>query len=202
MSERPDRPEDLSLPRNGTYVRERVRAAIDSMSDVAEELKSELRQRPDDFLDLRLQRTEHPYGTRIGSLRYVIRNDHLKLVTLLGPVASALAQSVATTNVTPWPFVAATLIAVADLGVTLKNKSVELEAQDFHVLMTLKQLQPATREDLCFALNGMKITGPDVMTEDVLDGILNRLGAIRLRDGSIEALVVKGADERWSVNGV
>ena len=202
MTERPDRPEDLSRPRNEEAVRAQVIGVIDKMPDVAEELKSELRKHSDAFMDLHLNRAAHPFGTRIGSLYYGIRNEHLKMATALGPMATAVAQYFAAKDASAWPLVASALIGVVVIGMNLKNYGAELEPQDFKVLMTLRQIQPASCEELSSAINGLKIVGHDVVSDSMVLAILKKLQATRLRDGSVEAFVAQTEDQRWSVNGL
>src|SRR5262249_47041980 len=74
---------------------------IDALVGLPSEVREALRARASDFIEprlVRLPKGAHPYGMQLGSKRWVIRNDHLDLVTAAGPTAVALAAySTATT---------------------------------------------------------------------------------------------------------
>lgn len=186
---------------------EEVRALIRESGKIPVELKDEIARRAEEFVQSNLIQagsSTHFYGGQLGWTSWVIRNDHLDLVAALAPVASAIATYATAIGAANPVTLAVTLVfAVAAVGRKLRAKKASLDLADYGVLMTLKQLGPATPQQLADAMNGIRIYGSGMWTEQQAREVLvNKLKAVRLGDGSIEAFVTEAPDGSWSTNGV
>jgi len=181
-----------------------VRAFIDSSPDIPPELRAELGKRAGFFLEVEVveQPEVHFYGGQLGWSYWAIRNDHLKLVEALAAAAIAITTYAAVATAAPAVLAVTLLFGAAALADKLKKKSASLEEESYRVLMTLKQTGPATAARLSDALNGTRIYGLNMWTESRTVEALRKLQAVRLGDGSVEALVNQAADGLWSASGI
>ncbi len=179
-----------------------VRSLIESSSDIPAELKPELSKRANAFLEIVITRGGKFYGGQLGWSHWAIRNDHLKLVEGLASAAIAITTYAAVATAAPAVLAVTLLFAAVALADRLKKKSAQLDEESYHVLMTLKETGPATPARLAEALNGIRIYGLNMWNETRTLDALRKLQAVRLGDGSVDALVNQAADGLWSTNGI
>jgi hypothetical protein len=179
-----------------------VRAFIDSSPGIPPELKAELGDRAGFFVEVVERRGGKYYGGQLGWSYWAIRNDHLKLVEALAAAAIAITTYAAVATAAPAVLAVTLLFGAAALADKLRKKSASLEEEGYRVLMTLKQTGPVTAAKLSDALNGTRIYGLNMWTENRTDEALRKLQAVRLGDGSVEALVNQASDGLWSASGI
>ena len=122
-----------------------------------------------------------------------------------GLTSAAIAITTYATVATAAPAVLAVtaLFAAVALGDRLKKKSAQLEEESYHVLITLNEIGPVTPVRLVEALNGIPIYGLDMWNETRTVDALRALQAVRLGDGSVDALVNQAAEPleyQWDLN--
>jgi len=180
-----------------------VLAFIDSSPNIPAQLKPELGKSAGGFLEVVEQSSGHKhYGGQLGWSYWAVRNDHLKLVEALAAGAIAITTYAAVATAAPAVLAVTLLFGAVALADRLKKKSASLEEEGYRVLMTLKQIGPATPPKLSEALNGTRIYGSNMWDESRTVEALRKLQAVRLGDGSVEALVSQAADGLWSANGI
>jgi hypothetical protein len=77
----------------------------------------------------------------------------------------------------------------------------KLDEINYHLLMSLKRIGPVSAIALTNFLNGVGI-GKGTWREERVLQTLQKLKAVTVRDGSVEAFVTEGADGRFSTNGI
>jgi len=134
----------------------------------------------------------------------VIRNDQLNLAAGLAPGAVGIATYATAVAPAANPVVLAVTLLFSALAVggRLKNKSASLDEMDYHLLMSLKRIGPVSSIALTNFLNGVGIFGKGTWREERVLGILQKLKAVTVRDGSVEAFVTEASDGRFSTNGI
>ena len=198
-----DDPYPGATPEEHDQMLTEVRTLIASSPNIPSELKSELDKRAGAFLEVKqTSGGGHFHGGQLGWSRWVIRNDHLKLVEGLGAAAIAITTYAAVATAAPAVLAVTLLFAAVALADKLKNKSASLDEKDYHLVMTLKQIGPATPGQLTNALNGLSIYGSHLWTETTTGDALQKLLQVRLGDGSTEPLVNQASDGLWSTNGI
>jgi len=128
-----------------------------------------------------------------------IKNDDLAFLdSVLAGVKAGSAAMLATPD---WGVLVAFVATIANLGRNLLNKSAELNAESIAVLTILKEHPPGLlpREVAAF-LNTSSLSGK--FTEEQAKELLERLGNVRLRDGSVGKLAATDAQGMWSASGV
>lgn len=152
-----------------------------------------------------LPRNAAAYGGALGSTNWVLRNEHLDLLTVLGPTALSIA-SAATAASGGSPVVPAitALLAIVAVARKVNSKVVRLRKEDFPVLMALRQLGPSTAADVARALRQAPPKGidPSNWTEATVMQTLGHLKSVPAQDGSLETLVNGLANGLWTANGV
>jgi len=170
---------------------------------IPEQLRSEFLRVIDRFIERREVRSAIA-GVQLGSRGFfwAIRSDQLDLAKALS--ATALAIAAHNGAIQPHDYVLATavIVAILDIARRVRRKGVFLDSFSYRVLLALKELGPTTPDNLAFALNGLRLEGPDVITEPQVRAALDQLANIRARDGTIEALAVRSVDGSWTSNGV
>ena len=73
---------------------------------------------------------------------------------------------------------------------------------DYYLLMSLKRIGPVSAIALTNFLNGAGIFGKGTWREERVLQTLQKLKAVTVRDGSVEAFVTEEADGRFSTNGI
>jgi hypothetical protein len=182
-----------------------VRESIETSAEIPSELKPELVRIADrEFITLHrmnLPKTRY-WGMRAGSAHYAIKNEYLDLVKQLSAASLAIATYTAATGGNPAILALTLLFAAAAVGSKLRSKGALLDPEDYHLVMTLKQLGPATLETLTETLNGIDIYGKHMWTTERTLASLQKLTAVRLGDGSIDNLVGQASDGLWSTSGI
>jgi hypothetical protein len=180
-----------------------VRSLIQA-SSIPLELKSELDKKAAAFIEVKSISggKAHFYGGQLGWSHWVIKNDHLKLVELLAGAAIAITTYAAVATAAPAVMAVTLLFGVVALADRLKDKAASLDETSYKLVMTLKQIGPATPAKLAEALNGISIFGSHMWTESTTNDALRGLQQVRLGDGSTEALVNQASDGLWSTNGI
>ncbi|MEX2263223.1 MAG: hypothetical protein WD696_14800 [Bryobacteraceae bacterium] len=183
---------------------EEVRALIAESGKFPVELRDEIAKHAGEFIEARItEGSGHFYGGQLGWTSWVIRNDHLDFVAALAPVASAIAAyATAVGAASPAGFAVALIFAALAVSRKLRAKSASLDASDYGLLMALKGLGPATPQQVADAMNGLRIYGRGMWSDQQVREVLQKLKTVRLGDGSIEAFAVETPDGRWSANGV
>jgi hypothetical protein len=192
---------------NREFTFSQVTGFIQSSEKIPDILKSELIKHAEFFMETAEERRtgiHPPFAGSVGRTNWVIRNDQLNLVTGLAPGAVGIATYATAGATTANPVVLAVTLLFSALAVggRLKNKSVSLEETDYHVLMSLKQIGTVSLIALTNFLNGVLIFGRGAWSEEQVLGILQKLKAITVRDGSVEAFVTEASDQRFSANGI
>jgi hypothetical protein len=123
----------------------------------------------------------------------------LKLVEGLGAAAIAITTYAAVATAAPAVLTVTLLFAAVALADKLKKKSASLDEKDYHLVMTLKQIGPATLGQLTNALNGLSIYGSHLWTETSTGDALQKLLQVRLGDGSTEPLVNQASQTESSL---
>jgi hypothetical protein len=182
-----------------------VRESIEASEDIPSELKPELVRTADrEFITLhrvKLPKVSY-WGIRAGSAHYAIKNEYLDMVKQLSAASLAIATYTAATGSNPIILAITLLCAGAAVGSKLRSKGAQLDPEDYHLIMTLKQLGPSTIETLTDTLNGIDIYGNHMWTIERTSAALQKLKAIRLGDGSIDDFVGQASDGLWSVSGI
>ena len=89
------------------------------------------------------------------------------MVAAIAPAASAVATyATVVSSANPITLAVTLALAIAAVAAKLRAKSASLEASDYTVLMALKQLGPSTSAQLASALNGIRIYGSGMWTDD------------------------------------
>ncbi|HMD85643.1 MAG TPA: hypothetical protein VKO18_13195 [Terriglobia bacterium] len=181
-----------------------VREFITLSAKIPADLKPELITKASAFVETKIEGggSKRFYGGQLGWTHWVIRNEHLKLVEVLASVAIAITTYAAVATAVPAVTAVTLLFAAVALADRLKHKSASLDDKSYAVVMTLKEIGPTTPAQLSQALNGVRIFGRDLWTDSGALDALKKLQAIRLGDGSVEALVSQAADGLWSTNGI
>ncbi len=136
------------------------------------------------------------------SKTWVVRTDNLKMIEGMSTIALAIATYVASTTATIEVFAVTLLFSVVALAYKLRQKNADdLSESDYQLLMALKAA-PCNAVELSTLLSGLHIYGSGVWTEETTLAALKRLQSVRLKDGSVEALVVQAGDGLWSTNGI
>jgi hypothetical protein len=175
---------------------------IKSLPALPIELRTAALQNAANFIEPRRSgQSDKHFGGQIGFTTFVIKHDDLNLLSTLGPAAMAIVTylSVAAAPVAVMAF--GMVISVATLASKLKNKGVALDAEYYHVLMTLKHAGPSSVTELASLLGGIHIHGTDLWDENRTLAAMNKLKQVRQRDGIVTELVSQASDGRWSVSG-
>jgi hypothetical protein len=185
----------------------KIVAFVESSPEIPVDLKPEIKKRAHDLLRVEVERAPESfkfYGGQLGWTHWVIRDDQLNLMTALAPGAVGVATyaTAAITAANPIVLAVTLLFSALAVGSRLKDKSAVLEEKDYHVLMTLKRIGPATPLALTNFLNGVRIFGAGIWNEEQTLAILQKLKAITVRDGSVDAFVTQASDGRFSTNGI
>ncbi len=144
----------------------------------------------------------HYYTASIGADSWVIRDENLRLLEVLAAGALAVTTFTATAAASPAVLAVSLVLGCVALADRLRKKKVSLDEKDFKIIMALKTTGPCSAATLASTLGGLHIFGNDLWDEDATVAALTRLQAVRVGDGSIEALVTQASDGLWSVNGI
>jgi hypothetical protein len=145
-----------------------IEDAIGSWLDVSDDLKQELLKRSEDLLIrhdspnvVRGKTQRAAYGLTLGTRHWIIKNDDLKLLEQLAPAAMAVITYLSVPNAQAAVMAGGLAFSALTIGNKLRTKGIELDAADFHVLMTLKKLGPSDTTRIAEALSGLHIYGTD-----------------------------------------
>jgi hypothetical protein len=182
---------------------ETIKETIGSWPDISDDVKTELKKRSDDFLDISITGRDARFsGGQIGFLHWIIKNDDLKMLEQLIPAAMAIVTFLSVANAPVAVMVAGLAFSTLGIANKLRTKGIAVDAADFHVLMTLKQAGPSTASRIAEILSGLHIYGRDVWDENRVVAALNKLKLLPQNDGTTATIVNESSDGRWSTAGI
>lgn len=145
---------------------------------------------------------QHFYTASIGWEQWVVRNDNLRLLEVLSAAALAVTTFAVVSASAPAVLAVTLVLGCVALADRLQRKGVSLKEDDYKILMSLKAAGPTSPAELAERLGELHIFGAELWSVDETIAALERLKAVRVGDGSVEALVVEASDGMWSVNGL
>jgi hypothetical protein len=181
-----------------------VRAEIESWADVPAEFKAYFAQKAGSFVEREVERGRPGTHFQIGQLGWTywaIKDDDLELLRQLGPAAMGIVTFVSVAGAPVAVLAAGLAWSMLTIARNFKGKSVTLEAEDYRVLMALKQAGPSTAMTVGEILGGLHIHGSGVWDEARTVAALKRLKQMFQRDGVVTALVSE-VDGIWTTSGI
>ncbi len=180
-----------------------IKETIDSWPNISDDLKTALRARSDELLEVYTSgRGARFAGGQIGFRTWIIRNDDLKLLELLIPAAMAVVTFLSIAAAPPAVMVAGLAFSAVGIADKLRTKGISVDPEDFHILMALKQAGPSTPSRIAEILSGLHIYGKDVWDEHRVIAALNKLKLLPQNDGTTATIVNESSDGRWSTAGI
>jgi hypothetical protein len=184
-------------------VLKRITETIGSWPDISDDLKTELKKRSDYFLEGYITGRDARFsGGTIGFRNWIIKNDDLKLLEQLVPAAMAIITFLSVANAPVAVMVAGLAFSTLGIANKFRTKGIVVDAEDFHVLMALKQAGPSRASRIAEMLSGLHIYGRDMWDEERVVATLNRLRLLPQNDGTTATIVNESSDGRWSAAGI
>lgn len=139
------------------------------------------------------------YHCILPHVRWVIRDDDLKLAATVWATAGSMATLLASRSGSHAPAVLSIAGSLWAMGTSILKKGVVLDPLRFKVLATLKTVGPCTSAALADLVD---LGSAGALSPAAVEAELESLTKVRLKDGTVVPLVAKDADGNWGTAGV